>query len=306
MFDCLLHVWFVAAGGVLRVKKRSVVQGGVLVTTPQAASGPAAAVGTATANVSNMYSTGAAATEQPSQSADEAAHVEAAAQVLEETGIAPHEQQYEPAGGPELPVGAEEQEGAQAVAEPIDSSQPVAVSSSFAEFRGTEIRLGTVAVIAAFGSGSSVVLDGCQVGGTTNYGIMASHGAQVELVANCDVHGASVAGAVVSSGAQLRAASSLLGGHLIGVLVERRGFADILECKLLSEVAGSADVPLPPAPKPGFLPSPYITPAVAEVKGNGSLLKAVDCVFGRDGQAQGRSAAGGIFLREDGVAAATA
>lgn len=95
-------------------------------------------------------------------------------------------------------------------------------------------------------------------------------------------------------------------GQLLGITVERKATAQLTRCTLVSRKGGSSNTPLPPPPKPGFLPDPNITPGVAEVRGEGSVLQAFDCTYGRDNAALPKEIAGGVFLREDGVAAATA
>lgn len=88
--------------------------------------------------------------------------------------------------------------------------------------------------------------------------------------------------------------------------MDHRGTAFLTKCSLLSHAAPRDAPPLPPLPKPGFLPSVAIVPATVEVRGAGSVVRACDCKMGLADEGGWRCVGGGELAREDGVAAALA
>ncbi|KAJ9506094.1 hypothetical protein QJQ45_016579 [Haematococcus lacustris] len=178
-------------------------------------------------------------------------------------------------------------------------------SGSWLEVRSCEVRGSAVASLAAFGSASTVMLDGCGVHGDTNFGVLAGKGACVELL-NCEVSGADVAAVSVSGGASFSASGGVLCGRLLGLLVERGGQAQLQGCTLQGlEAEGRPTLPLPPPPRPGMLPSfaPAV-PGVAEVTGDSSVVRATRCKLGRQGSGQPRCSRGGAWIKQDGTAIA--
>lgn len=99
--------------------------------------------------------------------------------------------------GPEGEAGPEQAEyGADGVTA-VGGTAGGSTAASSLEIKNSEIRLGSVTCVSVCGRGSRIYAEGSSVAGSTNFGITASHGAQVELE-KCEVEGASVAGVVVT------------------------------------------------------------------------------------------------------------
>jgi hypothetical protein len=66
------------------------------------------------------------------------------------------------------------------------------------DLRSSEVLAGPGACLAAHGSRTVVVCEGCHIGGDANYGVLAAHGAQISMH-DCEVQGVSTTGVDLSS-----------------------------------------------------------------------------------------------------------